>query len=165
MVVLTHFLDRLADLDSAVQLECARCNRHQHLVGSGEGVDRDPGEDGRAVDDDLVVGVSDRIQTLLQACLTVVSSRGQLDVRFRQQDVGRDKIQARDRCPMDGERLALENGDVDRLIALEGGVVRGEDTGGVGLPVQVNEKDTLALASKSCGQSDRGGGLSNTAFL
>ena len=59
--------DGLADLHDAVELKVPRGHDHEHAVGRSESVDREPGEHGRAVDDDVAVLAADAIKFALEA--------------------------------------------------------------------------------------------------
>ena len=91
-----HFLSALADLDDGVQLEVARRHGDEDPVRGGEGVDGEPGERRRAVDDDMLVLGANGVQLGLEAGLAVVDGGGQFDVGVGEQDVRGDDVQVGD---------------------------------------------------------------------
>ena len=162
---LLHFFDGLGQLDDAVQFEVARRDHHQRLLGGGQGVDRQPGQRRRTVDEQVVVARLDRFQLLAQPGFTVVAGRGQLQIGVGQQDVRGDDVELGDSGLVDAQRLALQDGAVQGLVGLQAGVIRQQHFGGVGLAVGVDQQHALALLGQAGAERDGGGGFAGAAFL
>ena len=95
----------------------------------------------------------------------MVDGGGQLDVGVGEEDVGGDDVQVGDGGRPHGQRLAVDDGDVDALVGAQVGEVVHEDLGAIGLAVDVDEQDVLTLVGQPCGQRDRCGCLADAAFL
>ena len=51
--ILAHVGDSLADLHDGIQLKVARRNHHNHFIGGGKGIERQPGERRGTINQDI----------------------------------------------------------------------------------------------------------------
>jgi hypothetical protein len=55
--------------------------------------------------------------------------------------------------------------DQNRVEAFSRGVLKTQPTGGIGLGIKIDQKNTTACLGCTCGKMNGGGGLSNAPFL
>ena len=153
--------------------EEAGLHRDHHLVGRPEGVEGQESDGRRAVDDAVVQGVGEDIESPPQAAITVP--------RFHETATGGlgpsqahragEQPEAVDDLPGPGGDLRWRH-PLDRRIEqkVDGAVLDlllGDPEGGgtVGLGVEVDQHDPATRGGEHRGEIDRGGGLSATALL
>ena len=132
-------------------------DRHDQLLGGGQGVDRQEAERGRAVEEDEVVAAfTDGGERLLEARFPGELA-DKLDLRSRQIDRGGDRVQilhgGRDDGALD-RRLRQDDvihGDTARLVTDPHAGRR------VALRVQVDDQDPVAELGESRSETDRRG--------
>ncbi len=150
----------------AQSLECVvlALDRDEDLAGRGKGVHGDQSERGRAVDEDVVEVVDDRLDRPPQFEFPA-EGRHELDLRTRQCDGGRSNEEVLQRCRLDA---VLEGGVphedvVHRLFEVAG--VDPEARRGVSLGIEVHHENPEPQLGERGTQVDRGGRLADTAFL
>ncbi len=163
--VFAHLLDGLADLHDGIQLEVAGRNRDQDSIRGGEGVDGEPGERGRTVNNDMLIAVTNGVQLGLEARLAVVDGGGQLDVGVGEQDVGGNDVQVGDGGGTHRQRFAVDDGDVDALVGVQLGEIVHQHFGAIGLTVDVDKQNLAAAVGQPGRERDRRRCLADAAFL
>jgi hypothetical protein len=125
----------------------------------------EPGERGRAVDNDVLVAVANGVQLGLEARLAVVDGGGQLDVGVGEQDVGGDDVQIGDGGGSHRQRFTVNDGDVDALVGVQLGEIVHQHFGAVGLAVDIDKQNSFAAVGQPGCERNRRRCLADAAFL
>ena len=157
-----HLLQGAAKLHQPLEAEDIRLHRHQHPVGGGEGVDGEDAQGGRGIDEDVVVKVQHRLQTVPEQVLAALA--GELQFDAAEQHVGGDDVA--EGGVLDGlhrQQFPLE-GVVDGVLHLHP-VVRPQAEGKVPLGVEVDAEDPPPHMPQPHGDGIGGGGLAYPPLL
>src|SRR6185369_6074259 len=113
-----YFLDRLQQIVCTFECEVRRLDRNQHVRSRDEGVHGDQAERRRCVDNDDVVMLSKRLETIFEPERRVEIAY-ELRLEFCQIDARRNDVQVLHRCLVNGffhRRLAVHHQLVDRTL-------------------------------------------------
>ena len=157
-------LDVAQELAQTLEGVVLALDRHQHLAGRGQAVDRQQAERGRAVDEHEVVVVEDRLEGPAEAQLPA-EGRHQLDLGAGQVEAG-----GRDEQVAHGGRLdAVLEGDVvqhdvvHRRLEVAG--VDAQAGAGVALGIEVDDQRPVAEVGQAGAEVHGGRGLAHAALL
>ena len=114
-----------------------------------EGIDRQPGQGRWAIDEDVVVMILDLVELTFEASLSVVQGRCKLYIGLRQQYVRWNDEEVFDLRLMDGQRFAIKDGCVDRLLRGDALILRKKHLTAVCLGVDIYEENSLVLFCQS----------------
>ena len=158
-----HVGDRVEQLADPAVAEHLALQRDDHLVGGGQGVEREHAERGRAVQQHHVVGGVDLGQRAAQHVLAARPAHqlrlgaGQLDGRGQQVDAVLGRL--------DGHRRADPAEQHVVHAELDGLRVQAEGEGQAGLRVEVDQEHLAALLRQGAAQRRHGGRLGDPALL
>ena len=158
-------VDRVGQQGDAAQREVLALQRDDDAVGGGERVDGEQPEGGRAVDEDEVVALAQRVEDALEGLLAG-DLADELHLGGRQVDVGRHEVHA--------GHIGRQDDVVDVVLGaqqqvvdapLEGVRVHSEAEGGRSLGVEVHEEHPASELGQGGAEVDRRRGLADAALL
>ena len=161
----TDFFDQVEDFTHALQGEVLALDRDEDFFGGDEGAGHEEPDAGGTVEQDEVEGgivfewgksLADTEEGFFQA--------GQFDLGPGEIQFGREDLEVGQTGGLKhfhGTGLSQKN----RIEAPAGNAFQAETAGGVGLGIEVDQKDTATGLGRPGGKVDGGGRLADAAFL
>jgi len=159
------FFDQVEDFSHPLQCEVLALDRDEDFFGGDEGAGHEEPDAGGTVEQDKVERgiVFERGESLADTEEGVFQT-GQFDLGPGEIQFGREDLEvglAGGLQHFRGAGLSQQ----DRIEASAGNAFQAETAGGVGLGIEVNQKDAATGLSRPGGQVDGGGRLADATFL
>ena len=159
-----HLLDRVDQIAQALEREILTLHRHHYTMRTGQPVQGEQAQAGRAIDEDEVVLALDAGQCGAQALVSSLDA-DQLDFGACQFAVGADDVVAtlRARPARFRDRGAFEEHVVDARV--QRALVDARSHGRIALRIKVDDENAAPELSQPGGKIDRRRRLADAAFL